>query len=115
MRDVSLNDKYTLTSGTALMTGTHAMVRVPMMQREIDRAAIIGIDEAEIDQFGALIAIGDPRKRHPQQQLNQRVVERGRGDPRHHRAHLGDECGIVQQRIDQGGGVRLIALVRPLP
>lgn len=39
MRDVSLNDKYTLTSGTALMTGTHAMVRVPMMQREIDRAA----------------------------------------------------------------------------
>lgn len=39
MRDVSLNDKYTQTSGPVLMTGTHALVRVPMMQREIDRAA----------------------------------------------------------------------------
>jgi indolepyruvate ferredoxin oxidoreductase len=38
MRDVTLNDKYTLDSGLALMTGTHALVRLPMLQRERDRA-----------------------------------------------------------------------------
>ena len=39
MRDVTLEDKYTKPSGTVLMTGTHALVRVPMLQREIDRRA----------------------------------------------------------------------------
>ena len=39
MRDVTLQDKYTQDSGTVLMTGTHALVRVPMLQREIDRRA----------------------------------------------------------------------------
>ncbi|WP_275629579.1 indolepyruvate ferredoxin oxidoreductase family protein [Pseudomonas sp. 273] len=38
MRDVKLEDKYTAESGTVLMTGTQALVRVPMLQREIDRA-----------------------------------------------------------------------------
>lgn len=39
MRDVTLNDKYTQTSGTVMMTGIQALVRVPMMQRELDRKA----------------------------------------------------------------------------
>lgn len=39
MRDVNLEDKYTVTSGTALMTGTQALIRVPLTQREIDRQA----------------------------------------------------------------------------
>jgi indolepyruvate ferredoxin oxidoreductase len=36
MRDVTLQDKYTIDEGTVLMTGTHALVRVPMLQKEID-------------------------------------------------------------------------------
>ena len=39
MRDVKLEDKYTAGSGQVLMTGTQALVRLPMLQREIDRQA----------------------------------------------------------------------------
>jgi indolepyruvate ferredoxin oxidoreductase len=39
MRDVALDDKYTADTGVVFMNGTQALVRVPMMQREIDRAA----------------------------------------------------------------------------
>lgn len=39
MRDVQLDDKYTAQSGIVFINGTQALVRVPMMQREIDRAA----------------------------------------------------------------------------
>ena len=37
--DVSLDDKYTLESGRAYMTGIQALVRLPMMQRLRDQAA----------------------------------------------------------------------------
>ena len=37
MRDVKLEDKYTAETGAVLLTGTQALVRVPMLQREIDR------------------------------------------------------------------------------
>ena len=36
---VSLDDKYTLDSGRVFMTGTQALVRLPMMQRDRDLAA----------------------------------------------------------------------------
>ena len=39
MRDVNLEDKYTIDHGSVLMTGIQALVRVPMLQREIDRRA----------------------------------------------------------------------------
>ncbi|MES2258580.1 MAG: indolepyruvate ferredoxin oxidoreductase family protein [Pseudomonadota bacterium] len=39
MRNVSLDDKYTAEQGTVLMSGIHALVRLPMLQREIDRKA----------------------------------------------------------------------------
>ncbi len=38
MRDVKLEDKYT-EAGQVLMTGTQALVRLPLLQRELDRAA----------------------------------------------------------------------------
>jgi indolepyruvate ferredoxin oxidoreductase len=38
-REVDLDDKYTLTSGRAFMTGTQALVRLPMLQRIRDAAA----------------------------------------------------------------------------
>ena len=37
--EVSLDDKYTLERGRAFMSGTQALVRLPMLQRERDRAA----------------------------------------------------------------------------
>ena len=39
MRDVTLDDKYRADSGTVLMNGTQALVRLPMIQRELDRRA----------------------------------------------------------------------------
>ena len=38
-REVTLDDKYTLSAGRAFMTGTQAIVRLPMMQRERDLVA----------------------------------------------------------------------------
>jgi indolepyruvate ferredoxin oxidoreductase len=37
LRSVSLEDKYALASGRVFLTGTQALVRLPMMQRERDR------------------------------------------------------------------------------
>jgi indolepyruvate ferredoxin oxidoreductase len=39
MRNVTLDDKYVAKSGTVLMNGTQALVRLPMIQRELDRRA----------------------------------------------------------------------------
>jgi len=39
MAAVSLRDKYQLANGFALMSGTHALVRLPILQRQRDRAA----------------------------------------------------------------------------
>jgi len=39
LRDVSLDDKYTLERGRAFITGTQALVRIPLMQRQRDIAA----------------------------------------------------------------------------
>src|SRR5262247_1836909 len=39
VRQISLDDKYTLQSGRAFMTGTQALVRLPMLQRVRDLAA----------------------------------------------------------------------------
>ncbi|MEO1191813.1 MAG: indolepyruvate ferredoxin oxidoreductase family protein [Pseudomonadota bacterium] len=36
---ITLDDKYTLDSGRVFMTGTQALVRLPMLQRQRDRAA----------------------------------------------------------------------------
>lgn len=38
-RQVSLDDKYTLERGWAFMSGTQALVRLPMMQRQRDQQA----------------------------------------------------------------------------
>ncbi|MDB5393188.1 MAG: indolepyruvate ferredoxin oxidoreductase, partial [Rhodospirillales bacterium] len=39
LRDVALNDKYTAVSGRVVMTGTQALVRLPLLQKVRDRAA----------------------------------------------------------------------------
>lgn len=39
LEDVTLDDKYSLETGRAFMSGTQALVRLPMLQRERDRAA----------------------------------------------------------------------------
>ena len=39
LENITLDDKYTLETGHAFMTGTQAMIRLPMMQRKRDLAA----------------------------------------------------------------------------
>ena len=36
---ISLDDKYTLERGRVFLTGTQALIRLPMMQRRRDQAA----------------------------------------------------------------------------
>jgi indolepyruvate ferredoxin oxidoreductase len=43
MRDVALTDKYTRVNDRVIMSGTHALVRLPLLQKQIDLA----IDSAE--------------------------------------------------------------------
>ena len=38
-RSVSLDDKYILKEGAALMTGVQALVRLPLVQKELDKQA----------------------------------------------------------------------------
>jgi len=44
LRDVALDDKYTLAAGRVYLTGTQALVRLPLVQRQRDVAA--GLDTA---------------------------------------------------------------------
>ena len=44
LKAVSLEDKYTLPHGRIYLTGTQALVRLPMLQKQRDRAA--GLDTA---------------------------------------------------------------------
>ncbi|MGQ0618918.1 MAG: indolepyruvate ferredoxin oxidoreductase family protein [Panacagrimonas sp.] len=39
LREVALDDKYTAEHGTVMISGVQALVRLPMMQRELDRHA----------------------------------------------------------------------------
>ena len=39
LAQVTLDDKYTLGSGRVYLTGTQALVRLPLMQRQRDAAA----------------------------------------------------------------------------
>ena len=39
LQTVTLEDKYTLESGRVFISGTQALVRLPIMQRQRDRAA----------------------------------------------------------------------------
>src|ERR1700751_2362136 len=39
LENITLNDKYTLERGHAFMTGTQALIRLPMLQRQRDLAA----------------------------------------------------------------------------
>ena len=39
LRNVSLDDKYAATNGAVYLTGTQALVRLPLMQRQRDLAA----------------------------------------------------------------------------
>ena len=39
LRDVQLDDKYTADGGQVYLTGTQALVRLPLMQRRRDLAA----------------------------------------------------------------------------
>ena len=52
---VTLEDKYTQESGRIYLSGVQALVRLPMMQRERDRAAGLktGGHKARYHRFGA--------------------------------------------------------------
>ncbi|MCC7100561.1 MAG: hypothetical protein IT500_13330, partial [Rubrivivax sp.] len=39
LADVDLDDKYRLAQGRVFLTGVQALVRLPMLQRQADRAA----------------------------------------------------------------------------
>src|SRR3546814_9075079 len=50
---------------------------------EIDRPAIVRIDQAEIPEFAALVSVGNTRRGQAQHGLGERVDGTGGGDRRH--------------------------------
>ncbi|SAL86101.1 hypothetical protein AWB68_07910 [Caballeronia choica] len=72
--------------------------RTPLF--EIHRASIVGVDETEIPQLGALIEIGHARRREPQQRLLEAVDRAGPRDPRRERRQLAQEAIASLRRDD---------------
>ena len=56
LREVTLNDKYTLPSGRVYLNGTQALVRLPMMQRARDENSVV---VAQIEPFYDPLVDGD--------------------------------------------------------
>ena len=80
---------------------------------EVDRAAVVGVDERGLPQLAALVDVGHARHRQGQQLRRQRVGLRGRVDAgREVGQHRADLVG-VEDRVDRGvhgGLVRLVGL-----
>src|SRR3546814_14234433 len=58
---------------------------------EIDRPAIVRIDQAEIPEFAALVSVGNTRRGQAQHGLGERVDGTGGGDRRHEAGEFADE------------------------
>mgnify|MGYP004288054625 CR=1 FL=1 len=66
---VQLDDKYTLEEGRVYLTGIQALVRLPLMQRQLDDGRVLivygpdGADVWQCEEFATVI--GDSRVHHP--------------------------------------------------
>ena len=54
----------------------HAPAELP-----VDRASVVGIDEVEVQEFAALVEVGNARRRDLDEGLGQRVERSEMGDP----------------------------------
>ena len=50
LKNVTLDDKYTLERGRAYMSGIQALVRLPMLQQERDKTQKLATDLAQVQQ-----------------------------------------------------------------
>ncbi len=81
---------------------------------KIDGPAIVGIDQTEVPQLGALIKIGNPRRRQPQHRLLQTVERTRAANPRDERGQLAQEPIAplrrqdVEQEIAAAGFIRFV-------
>src|SRR5882762_5997743 len=60
-------------------------------QREVHRPAVVGVDQAQVPQLGALVEVGDTGRRDLDQRLRQRVERAEVGDARLERGEVVEE------------------------
>ena len=83
--------------------------------RIIDGAAVVGIDQAEVGELGALIQVGHARHGVAEQRLDQRVGVCNRRQVGDEGGDLRDEARVGEDGIGEGGGGGFIGLVRGFP
>jgi len=75
----SLDDKYTALRGSAFMTGTQALVRLPMVQMRRDREASLNTAAFVTGYRGSPLGSYDQQLEHAKEQLRKHDVTFQRG------------------------------------
>lgn len=82
---------------------------------EVDRAAVVGVDERVVPQLGALVGVRHPGHRELHQLLPERVAPAGRGDRRREFGQLVVQARVVVHQVDHGVQRLLEGQVRVRP
>ena len=92
--------------------GVLELVEQTAAQRPVHRPAVVGVDEAQVPQLGALVEVGDAGRRDLDQRLRQRVEGAEVGDARLERGEVVEE-GLrargIEQRLREGDDGLVVA------
>jgi hypothetical protein len=83
----------------------------PTSQRIVDGSPVVRIHEAQVPQLGALIDVGDARRRELQQSLGERVDPAGGDQRRDERLHVDGEAEVGHRGLDEAPERRVVRLV----
>ena len=72
------------------------LLEQPHAQLEIDRAAVVGIDEAQIPELAALVEVGDAGSGQRQQLHRERVHPARHPERRHESVEVASELGVAE-------------------
>ena len=75
----------------------------PAAQLVVDRAAVVGVHQAEIPQLGALIDVRHARRGQLEQGLGQRGDAPGADQRSHERLHVAAELRVVERIVHEPG------------
>ena len=87
-------------------------------QREIDRPSVVGIDQAEVPELGALVEVGNARRPDLERDLRQPVDHPDTGDATRERRDRGQELRTArsgEDAVDEARHGLLVLLVRRQP
>ena len=94
---------------------TRAAVEQRAAQLVVDRAAVVGVDEAEVPQLGALVDVGHAGGGQLEQGGAERVDPAPVDQGAHEALEVGDEARVGEHGGDEGRQRRVVRLVRLQP